>query len=346
MSAVRITDVKVSSDRLRKDLGSIDDLVDSIRDLGLLHPIVVDKSNNLIAGERRLQACAHLGMEEIEVAVVDLDEGRMLRAQRDENSVRKPFTPTEMVAIKRTVEDRVKTPVGNLPKATRQSLPNSPGKTIDKIAAIVGTSPETLRKAEAVVKAAEVDPTLAPVVVEMDRTGKVDPAFRKVRETAPDPCCGNADPDLVYGGLHRRKASRAGRAPDVIFARFLVSLADIADMLDMQCFDLSGVAATAEQIDVLSAVIGRLGRLRKDVQGEPPMPPEERQWVRDGAATAEVAQHMTEPLPKPKERTKGDRMVVASVLQELMDIRSRFGRSTPELDPIWDLIQDTYTKGI
>ena len=179
-----VTKVKVGP-RFRQDLGSVDDLVESIREVGLLHPIVVDVKNNLIAGERRLQACARLGMKEVEATIVDLDEDRLLRAQRDENTVRKPFTPTEMVAIKRAVEDRVKTPHGGdhtSAASKMQSLHLAPGSTISKAAAIVGTSPETLRKAEAVVTAAEADPELAPVVDEMDATGKVEPAYRKAME--------------------------------------------------------------------------------------------------------------------------------------------------------------------
>src|SRR5262249_55670909 len=62
---------------------------------------------------------------------------------------------------------------GNLP-------PTDSGKTRDKAAETVGMSGRTYEKAKAVVEAAEKDPTLKPVVEEMDRTGKVDPAYRKV----------------------------------------------------------------------------------------------------------------------------------------------------------------------
>jgi len=47
-------------------------------------------------------------------------------------------------------------------------------------------SGRTYEKAKAVVEAAEADPdTFGPVVQEMDETGKVDPAFRTVREQKP-----------------------------------------------------------------------------------------------------------------------------------------------------------------
>jgi len=173
--------------RFRKDLGNIDSLVDSIREVGLIHPIVVDeRTGRLIAGERRLNACKRLGMRTVPVRTVKLDDDHALRAQHDENVERQPFTKTEMVAILRAVRDQVKTPAHiHADHPDRQSLPVSSGKTVDKVAPIVGTSPETLRKAEAVVVAAEADPTLAPVVEEMDRTGKVDPAYKKVARTKP-----------------------------------------------------------------------------------------------------------------------------------------------------------------
>ena len=187
-SLIEIDKIKVGRrGRFRKGLGDIADLVESIRTVGLLHPIVVDSKRNLIAGERRLTACKRLEWLDVPVRIIDLDEGQLLRAQQDENTVRKNFTPTEMVAIKRAVEDKVKTPHGGdhtSEESKRQILPLVRGKTIDKAAAIVGTSPETLRKAEAVVTAAEADPKLAPIVEEMDRTGKVDPAYRKVKTTA------------------------------------------------------------------------------------------------------------------------------------------------------------------
>lgn len=181
---MQATYIKVGQ-RHRQDLGSLDDLVESIREVGLLHPLVVDGHGNLIAGERRLAACVRLGMRDIPTTIVHLDEAQVLRAERDENSVRKDFTPSEMVAVKRAIEDRVKTPKHiHANHHDRQSLPISDGKTIDKAAAIVGTSGETLRKAEAVVSAAEADPALTPVVEEMDATGKVDPAYRRVKAEA------------------------------------------------------------------------------------------------------------------------------------------------------------------
>ena len=64
-----IDDVKVGK-RHRQDLGDIEELSQSIADVGLLHPITVDVTGNLLAGARRLAACKQLGWSEIPVRVV------------------------------------------------------------------------------------------------------------------------------------------------------------------------------------------------------------------------------------------------------------------------------------
>jgi ParB-like chromosome segregation protein Spo0J len=53
MAKLPITEIKVRH-RYRKTLGDIDSLASNIKELGLLHPIVVRPDGRLIAGERRL----------------------------------------------------------------------------------------------------------------------------------------------------------------------------------------------------------------------------------------------------------------------------------------------------
>jgi ParB family chromosome partitioning protein len=79
-------------------------------------------------------------------------------------------------------------PVGNFPAGSPVPKPAS-GRTRDQVAKATGMSGRTLEKARHVVQAA-VDPKAPEPVRQaareaqqaMDRTGKVDPAFRKVRE--------------------------------------------------------------------------------------------------------------------------------------------------------------------
>src|SRR5262249_43192570 len=92
----------IIGERHRRDLGDIAALAASIKDTGLLHPIVVRRDGTLIAGERRLRAAELLGWRKIPVTVLDLDT--VVKGEFAENTVRKDFTLSEVVAIKRTLE--------------------------------------------------------------------------------------------------------------------------------------------------------------------------------------------------------------------------------------------------
>lgn len=83
-------------ERDRTDLGDVAELAESIRAVGLLHPVVVTADMTLVAGDRRLAAVRRLGWTEVPVTVVDLETAaEVLRAEADENTCRKPLTPYE-----------------------------------------------------------------------------------------------------------------------------------------------------------------------------------------------------------------------------------------------------------
>jgi ParB-like nuclease domain len=63
----------IIGERHWRDLGDIGALAASIREIGLLHPIVIRPDCTLIAGERRLRAAELLGWTKIPVNVIDLD---------------------------------------------------------------------------------------------------------------------------------------------------------------------------------------------------------------------------------------------------------------------------------
>ena len=66
MKIIKIDDISVSQ-RLREiDQDKVGDLVESIGLVGLLHPIVIDTDNNLLAGNHRLEAYRILGRDTIE----------------------------------------------------------------------------------------------------------------------------------------------------------------------------------------------------------------------------------------------------------------------------------------
>lgn len=97
---IKIADIKIDK-RIRSDYGDINGLSVSIEKFGLLHPICIDKENNLIAGERRLKAHEKLGREEIEVKYLeDLTEVQKKEIELEENIQRKELDWQEQVLAK------------------------------------------------------------------------------------------------------------------------------------------------------------------------------------------------------------------------------------------------------
>ncbi|HOJ98760.1 MAG TPA: ParB N-terminal domain-containing protein [Termitinemataceae bacterium] len=90
-------DAIIVKKRVRKDLGDLSSLMDSMRRYGLLHPILINKKNVLIAGHRRLEAAKQLGWRTINALIVDAqDELTKLELELEENINRKAFTEEEL----------------------------------------------------------------------------------------------------------------------------------------------------------------------------------------------------------------------------------------------------------
>jgi ParB-like chromosome segregation protein Spo0J len=66
MTMIPIASIKTGK-RHRQDHGDIAALAASIRDIGLMHPVVIKPDRTLIAGERRLMAFKQLGRDVIPV---------------------------------------------------------------------------------------------------------------------------------------------------------------------------------------------------------------------------------------------------------------------------------------
>jgi two-component system KDP operon response regulator KdpE len=92
--------------RVRHNAARLQELTASIREYGVLEPILVVPAGNqyeLVAGSRRLQAATMAGLQQIPAIVLsDLDEQRQLLVNLVENAQRVDLTPTERVrAVRR-----------------------------------------------------------------------------------------------------------------------------------------------------------------------------------------------------------------------------------------------------
>ncbi len=98
---VKCADI-IIKDRYRKDLGSLDELMESVKSFGLLQPIGITKDKELVFGYRRLLAWMMLGHDEIEARIVNAPSP--LEGEYVENEFRKNFTISERVAIAKALE--------------------------------------------------------------------------------------------------------------------------------------------------------------------------------------------------------------------------------------------------
>jgi ParB-like chromosome segregation protein Spo0J len=175
----------------------------------VLHPPAVrdvDGAWVLVAGFRRLQAVRDLGWDRVPVTVVEsLDtELSVLTAEGEENTERKAFTPSEMVKLADRIEAVIREQTSQGQRTDLTTSENFSEVEADdresrtKVAKAVGCSAPTLKKARLVVEAASdpdapdsVREAAVEALAEMDRTGKVDPAAKKVekakRDAAPPP---------------------------------------------------------------------------------------------------------------------------------------------------------------
>ena len=106
---IPIEDIKVKK-RIRKDMGDIAALADSMKRFGQISPILVTKNNTLIAGGRRLEAARSLGWRSINAIEVDIsDELTKLEYEREENEQRRDFSEAEAEDAARQIH-RLKNP--------------------------------------------------------------------------------------------------------------------------------------------------------------------------------------------------------------------------------------------
>lgn len=83
--------------RIRKNLGDLSSLKESMKTHGLMNPVVITPDKTLIAGHRRLESARQLGWTSITVRVMEKqDETELLEMEIDENNQRRPLATDEV----------------------------------------------------------------------------------------------------------------------------------------------------------------------------------------------------------------------------------------------------------
>ena len=70
---IKLSEIIVPEGRRKIDYVKVSELMQSIKIVGLLNPITVDKNYTLVAGEHRYEACKGLCMDKVDVVVLDAD---------------------------------------------------------------------------------------------------------------------------------------------------------------------------------------------------------------------------------------------------------------------------------
>ena len=93
----------IIGERVRKDMGDLQEMAESIKRNGLILPVAVRRDRLLIDGERRIRAATLLGWKEIRAVVGNPED--FLSAENDANSMRKDWTPMEKLSMGEQIEE-------------------------------------------------------------------------------------------------------------------------------------------------------------------------------------------------------------------------------------------------
>lgn len=96
---INILDISPPTNQLRTNMNSLEELAESIKKIGLLQPIVIriNHSENfeIVAGNRRFNACKKLGRRKIACHVVEIDDKTAYEVSIIENVQRHTLNPIE-----------------------------------------------------------------------------------------------------------------------------------------------------------------------------------------------------------------------------------------------------------
>ncbi len=93
---VKIDEIIIKK-RIRKNLGDLQPLMESMSKFGQLNSIVINSKMQLIAGHRRLEAAKKLGWKYINAVIIENKKrADILEIEIEENVQRKDFTPEEI----------------------------------------------------------------------------------------------------------------------------------------------------------------------------------------------------------------------------------------------------------
>src|SRR5262245_33679182 len=160
----------------RRDLGDITDLIASIKEKGLLEPILVRVTGEryqIIAGERRFHAARAAGLTQIPCIELEVDERGVLEISLIENLQRRDLTPFEEADGIRSLCERF--------DYTHEKVAAKLGKSRTSVTELlsIGTIPEEIRE-----ECRQADISSKSLLVEVARQMSVEDMLVFIREVS------------------------------------------------------------------------------------------------------------------------------------------------------------------
>jgi ParB family chromosome partitioning protein len=180
--------------RTRFDDAALDELAASLRELGMLEPILVRRKPGgasggfeIVAGERRWRAAQRAGLHEVPVYVRELSETKAFEAALVENLVREDLNPLETARA-------------------YQRLLDEHGHTVDSIGKLIGKDRSTIANAVRLLK-------LPSSVVDLIENGELSEGHGRALLSAGDErAMGKLGKEAVEKGWSVRETERRARA--------------------------------------------------------------------------------------------------------------------------------------
>ncbi len=207
MDVVRLDEIIVE-DRARKDMGDIDSMVASIKEFGVIQPIVLTKREDgrprLMVGGRRLAALKKMGNPVIEHAEhfvwrEELDPIRLRSMELEENLKRKDMEWPEVIAAKAELLKLMESihgvqKVGGV-SISERNKGQTDGFGVRKLASMLGESPATTSQDLQLAKMVKAIPQLSKVDTKSAamRTGMLQVVVGAIKQKAADDAKTHAD---------------------------------------------------------------------------------------------------------------------------------------------------------
>ena len=153
-----------------KDDEDMKSLVDSVRQFGVLEPVMViphkDGGYEMVSGHRRMRACQLVGIESIPVIIRNLDRDEAIISMVDSNLKREKISPMEKARAYQMKTDAMRRKVGRRSNAEILNGEAKPLNADQELAKQVGESVATIQRFKTLNK-------LTPELQEMVDQGKI-----------------------------------------------------------------------------------------------------------------------------------------------------------------------------